>query len=260
MYQEHLLSINHVQKLLYHQVQSDSSDCRTLHAPPFFLAQGNQSSAGKFFPPGGSKAKWHISFFAQSLTTVMPQPLPVDAMPMFTVITPHYLGKVILSLHEIICKQDQNSHVTLLRSLACQPRIHMHSGPTRRWIACPSQLLVCRNTSFQRTLVFLVIWLPERNRPLVPWLPTTLLGLGANYTMDIWISWMPPSWVCMVVSPRCKRGCISTKISLQVWMPLVMVARSSIQNIINAVKVMILGLVLSWISKQRSVLVWGSRC
>ncbi len=47
----------------------------------------------------------------------MLQPLPVDAMPMFTVITPHYSEKVILSLHEIIREQDQNTHVTLLEYL-----------------------------------------------------------------------------------------------------------------------------------------------
>ncbi len=117
MYREHLLSINHVQKLLYHQVQSDGSDRRTLRAPPFFLAQGDPSSAGEFFPPGRSEAERRISFFAQSLTTVMPQPLPVDAMPTFTVITPHYSEKVILSLREIIREQDQNTRVTLLEYL-----------------------------------------------------------------------------------------------------------------------------------------------
>src|SRR6266436_6350641 len=117
MYREHLLSINHVQKLLYHQVQSDGSDGRTLHAPPFFLAQGDPSSAGEFFPPGRSEAERRISFFAQSLTTVMPQPLPVDAMPTFTVITPHYSEKVILSLREIIREQDQNTRATLLEYL-----------------------------------------------------------------------------------------------------------------------------------------------
>jgi 1,3-beta-glucan synthase len=37
MYREHLLSIDHVQKLLYHQIQGEN-DRRTLRAPPFFLA------------------------------------------------------------------------------------------------------------------------------------------------------------------------------------------------------------------------------
>src|SRR5260370_7683345 len=47
----------------------------------------------------------------------MPQPLPVDAMPTFTVITPHYSEKVILSLREIIREEDQNTRVTLLEYL-----------------------------------------------------------------------------------------------------------------------------------------------
>jgi 1,3-beta-glucan synthase len=117
MYREHLLSIDHVQKLLYHQVPTEQTDRRTLRAPPFFLAQGDPKLAGEFFPPGRSEAERRISFFAQSLTTAMPQALPVDAMPTFTVLTPHYSEKVILSLREIIREQDQNTRVTLLEYL-----------------------------------------------------------------------------------------------------------------------------------------------
>jgi 1,3-beta-glucan synthase len=116
MYREHLLSIDHVQKLLYHQVQGEN-DRRTLRAPPFFLAQGDPKQVGEFFPPERSEAERRISFFAQSLTTTMPQALPVDAMPTFTVLTPHYSEKVILSLREIIREQDQFTRVTLLEYL-----------------------------------------------------------------------------------------------------------------------------------------------
>ena len=42
-----------------------------------------------FFPPG-SEADRRISFFAQSLTTEIPQPISVDAMAVLTVLTPHY--------------------------------------------------------------------------------------------------------------------------------------------------------------------------
>lgn len=35
MYREHLLSIDHVQKLLYHQIDKDASGRRSLQAPPF---------------------------------------------------------------------------------------------------------------------------------------------------------------------------------------------------------------------------------
>ena len=113
MYREHLLSIDHVQKLLYHQV--DGADGRrTLRAPPFFMNQtGNNAS---YLPPGG-EAERRISFFASSLTTAIPEPLPVDAMPTFTVLVPHYSEKILLSLREIIREEDQNTRVTLLEYL-----------------------------------------------------------------------------------------------------------------------------------------------
>jgi hypothetical protein len=47
----------------------------------------------EFFPPG-SEAERRISFFAQSLTTEIPLPIPIDVMPTFTVLTPHYGEKV----------------------------------------------------------------------------------------------------------------------------------------------------------------------
>ena len=93
MYREHLLSIDHVQKLLYHQVDSGPGSRRSLRAPPFFISQDDKNLKGEFFPPG-SEAERRISFFAQSLTTNIPPPLPVDAMPTFTVLTPHYSEKV----------------------------------------------------------------------------------------------------------------------------------------------------------------------
>jgi 1,3-beta-glucan synthase len=93
MYREHLLSIEHVQKLLYHQVDTGQGGRRSLRAPPFFISQSDKGFKGEFFP-SGSEAERRISFFAQSLTTSIPEPLPVDAMPTFTVLTPHYSEKV----------------------------------------------------------------------------------------------------------------------------------------------------------------------
>ncbi|KDQ20392.1 glycosyltransferase family 48 protein [Botryobasidium botryosum FD-172 SS1] len=116
MYREHLLSIDHVQKLLYHQIQNDTDGRRTLRAPPFFMSQGDKGFKGEFFPKG-SEAERRISFFAQSLTTAIPEPLPVDAMPTFTVLTPHYSEKILLSLREIIREEDKNTRVTLLEYL-----------------------------------------------------------------------------------------------------------------------------------------------
>ncbi|KAF8344166.1 1,3-beta-glucan synthase [Cantharellus anzutake] len=115
MYREHLLSIEHVQRLLYHQVQGPDGR-RTLRAPPFFLSYSDSQYKGKFYPLG-SEAERRISFFAQSLTTAIPEPLPVDAMPTFTVLTPHYSEKILLSLREIIREEDQNTRVTLLEYL-----------------------------------------------------------------------------------------------------------------------------------------------
>jgi len=78
MYREHLLSINYVQKLLYHQVDTGVGGRRSLRAPPFFVSQHDKGFKGEFFP-AGSEAERRISFFAQSLTTNIPLPLPVAA-------------------------------------------------------------------------------------------------------------------------------------------------------------------------------------
>ncbi|KAJ7598180.1 1,3-beta-glucan synthase component-domain-containing protein [Mycena floridula] len=66
------------------------------------------------FFPAQSEAERRISYFAQSLTTGVPESLPVDAMPTFTVLTPHYSEKSLArssSLSEIM------SRVTLLEYL-----------------------------------------------------------------------------------------------------------------------------------------------
>jgi 1,3-beta-glucan synthase len=115
MYREHLLGIDHVQRLLYHQV--DGSDGRrTLTPPPFFTNQNGGNYKDTYFPANG-EAERRISFFASSLTTALPEPLPVDAMPTFTVLVPHYSEKILLSLREIIREEDQNTRVTLLEYL-----------------------------------------------------------------------------------------------------------------------------------------------
>lgn len=44
MYREHLLSIDHVQRLLYHQVPSEQDGKRTLRAPMFFISQEDNVS------------------------------------------------------------------------------------------------------------------------------------------------------------------------------------------------------------------------
>ncbi|KAG1827307.1 glycosyltransferase family 48 protein [Suillus subaureus] len=115
MYREHLLGIDHVQRLLYHQAET-ADGRRTLNPPPFFLNQNGGNYKDTFFPANG-EAERRISFFASSLTTALPEPLPVEAMPTFTVLVPHYSEKILLSLREIIREEDQNTRVTLLEYL-----------------------------------------------------------------------------------------------------------------------------------------------
>ena len=122
MYREHLLAIDHVQKLLYHQVPSEQEGKRTLRAPTFFVSQEDHSFKTEFFPVQ-SEAERRISFFAQSLSTPMPEPVPVDNMPTFTVLIPHYSEKILLSLREIIREDEPYSRVTLLEYLK---QLHPH--------------------------------------------------------------------------------------------------------------------------------------
>jgi 1,3-beta-glucan synthase len=122
MYREHLLAIDHVQKLLYHQVPSEQEGKRTLRAPTFFVSQEDHSFNTEFFP-AQSEAERRISFFAQSLSTPIPEPLPVDNMPTFTVMIPHYGEKILLSLREIIREDEPYSRVTLLEYLK---QLHPH--------------------------------------------------------------------------------------------------------------------------------------
>lgn len=122
MYREHLLSIDHVQKLLYHQVPSEQEGKRTLRAPTFFASQEDHSFKTEFFPTH-SEAERRISFFAQSLSMPIPEPVPVDNMPVFTVMIPHYSEKILLSLREIIREDEPYSRVTLLEYLK---QLHPH--------------------------------------------------------------------------------------------------------------------------------------
>lgn len=122
MYREHLLAIDHVQKLLYHQVPSEQEGKRTLRAPTFFVSQEDHSFKTEFFPTQ-SEAERRISFFAQSLSTPIPEPVPVDNMPTFTVMIPHYSEKILLSLREIIREDEPYSRVTLLEYLK---QLHPH--------------------------------------------------------------------------------------------------------------------------------------
>lgn len=82
MYREHLLAIDHVQKLLYHQVPSEKEGKRTLRAPTFFVSQEDHAFKAEYFPPNG-EAQRRISFFGQSLSTPIPEPVRQNTSSMF---------------------------------------------------------------------------------------------------------------------------------------------------------------------------------
>lgn len=121
MYREHLLCIEHVQRLLYQQVNSVCADKTTLKSPTFFVAQDDSTFKSVEFFPKNSEAERRISFFAQSLSTPIAEPLPVECMPSFTVLIPHYSEKILLSLKEIIKEESSKSKITLLEYLK-----HLH--------------------------------------------------------------------------------------------------------------------------------------
>lgn len=117
MYREHLLSIEHVQRLLYQQMDSELLENKILRSPTFFVAQDDSTYKSMEFFPTNSEAKRRISFFAQSLSTPITEPMPVECMPTFTVMIPHYSEKIILGLREIIKEESINSRMTVLEYL-----------------------------------------------------------------------------------------------------------------------------------------------
>lgn len=88
----------------------------SLKEPNFFVSQEDVAFKTEYYPQK-SEAGRRMQFFAQSLTTPMPESLPIPNMPTFTVMTPHYGEKIILSLKEIIREEDKNARMTLLEYL-----------------------------------------------------------------------------------------------------------------------------------------------
>lgn len=117
MYREHLLSLDHVQKLIYkHVAVPGKPGDSVLKEPIFFLCQDDQSMKSAIFHEQ-SEAQRRITFFAQSLATPMPEVGPVSMMPSFTVLVPHYGEKITLSLREIIREEERYSNLTMLEYL-----------------------------------------------------------------------------------------------------------------------------------------------
>ncbi|KAG2221245.1 hypothetical protein INT45_012366 [Circinella minor] len=116
MYREHLLSSHNLQALLYHwRATDDEHQHGEIASPPFFNPRNKIKKEDCF--PSHSEAERRLSFFAQSLATDIPEPCSVQKMPTFTVFTPHYAEKMILTLREIIREEDNTTRVTLLEYL-----------------------------------------------------------------------------------------------------------------------------------------------
>ncbi|RIA87344.1 Glycosyltransferase Family 48 protein [Glomus cerebriforme] len=109
MYNEHLLSIENVKNLFYQQ----ENDKGSWNSPTIFVSH-NDDQYG--YPPMSEEAKRRITFFSQSLSNNIQDPLPIHKTPTFTVFTPHYSEKILLSLDEI-GENDQNTRVNLLEYL-----------------------------------------------------------------------------------------------------------------------------------------------
>lgn len=115
MFSEHLIPLEQMQNLIFrHEFCPDGT--KALYEPPFFVSQEDQAFKTALFE-AQSEAERRISFFAQSLATPIAENYPIDEMPTFTVLIPHYSEKVLLSLREIIREESTNSKVTLLEYL-----------------------------------------------------------------------------------------------------------------------------------------------
>jgi 1,3-beta-glucan synthase len=89
-------------KLLYQEctVHEHGVNTRRIEKPKFFIAQEDISTKTEFFP-SNSEASRRITFFAQSLSMVFPEPKPISEMPSFTVLTPHYGEKILVWFHQL---------------------------------------------------------------------------------------------------------------------------------------------------------------
>lgn len=117
MYREHLLSLEHVQKLIYKQIPTLGVEGGyVLKEPTFFVSQEDQAMKSTLLYEQ-SEAQRRITFFAQSLSTPIPEVGSTNSMPSITVLVPHYSEKITLTLKEIIKEEDQYSHVTMLEYL-----------------------------------------------------------------------------------------------------------------------------------------------
>lgn len=118
MYREHVINIDNLEYLIYHgDLSEEKSD--TITEPSFFIQQedGDSSSSNGDHLKSDSEAMRRLSFFAHSLSTSIAPAMPLEKMPSFSVLVPHYAEKIMLSLQEIIRREEGYSNITLLEYL-----------------------------------------------------------------------------------------------------------------------------------------------
>ncbi|EGW34636.1 uncharacterized protein SPAPADRAFT_144914 [Spathaspora passalidarum NRRL Y-27907] len=109
LYREHLLSVEQVSKLVYQRGINNQNPIRPLF---FVYADDNTFQLHDFFTIG-KECERRITFFAQSLSSPLPEPFEVVAIPTFTVLIPHYNEKILINLEELI-SHSALSKLTLL--------------------------------------------------------------------------------------------------------------------------------------------------
>lgn len=118
MYRDHLISIDQLDSLIYQCSKGDNEE-KIIAEPIFFIQHedGDNKSDSNHYLRSDSEAARRLSFFAHSLSTSIPLVTPLDKMPSFSVLIPHYSEKITLSLQEVIRREDDISNITLLEYL-----------------------------------------------------------------------------------------------------------------------------------------------
>lgn len=109
-----------IENMLYGHVISREHAFRLIHLnespgePAFFSIEEDATAIGH--GKANESATRRISFFAQSLSTPMKHAIPVEQMPGFTVLVPHYKEAMILGLSESI-NSGMGAKLTILEYL-----------------------------------------------------------------------------------------------------------------------------------------------
>ncbi|CAK9438724.1 uncharacterized protein LODBEIA_P29480 [Lodderomyces beijingensis] len=112
MFREHVLSVEQVGKLIYQKEIEDE----TVRPPLFFVNEDDNTFKLHTFIKIEEEWERRITFFAQSLSSPLPEPFPVVSIPAFTVLIPHYSEKILLTLKDLI-KEQSFSKLSLLEYL-----------------------------------------------------------------------------------------------------------------------------------------------